>query len=160
MTAHGIPNESVVARLILKDYVKGKLCYIYPPPGVDATEFNSSSYNVNQITTSIGTPLEFESAEQSGNKEGNFLDRQEGHTKKSKRQKKQNRKHLEPTIRPDPNEVHFLAQESVVAHTKGNTTTANQVFTRTKFKHSPISTSELRALHQKTQSTSLEQTNA
>jgi large subunit GTPase 1 len=32
MTAHGRPDESRAARLILKDYINGKLVFCYPPP--------------------------------------------------------------------------------------------------------------------------------
>jgi len=39
MTHKGIPDGSRAARLILKDYVSGKLLYCYPTPGFDAEEF-------------------------------------------------------------------------------------------------------------------------
>lgn len=39
MTHKGIPDGSRAARLILKDYVNGKLLYCYPPPGHDAVKF-------------------------------------------------------------------------------------------------------------------------
>lgn len=39
MTHKGIPDGSRSARLILKDYVNGKLLFCYPPPGYDADEF-------------------------------------------------------------------------------------------------------------------------
>ncbi|XP_022104220.1 large subunit GTPase 1 homolog [Acanthaster planci] len=39
MTNHGIPDCPRAARVILKDYVKGKLLYCHPPPGMDAVEF-------------------------------------------------------------------------------------------------------------------------
>lgn len=39
MTHKGIPDGSRAARLILKDYVNGKLLYCYPPPAYDAEEF-------------------------------------------------------------------------------------------------------------------------
>ena len=43
MTHKGIPDGSRAARLILKDYVNGKLLYCYPPPGVNAEEFQHYS---------------------------------------------------------------------------------------------------------------------
>ncbi|CAF0727529.1 unnamed protein product [Adineta ricciae] len=43
MTHKGIPDGSRAARLILKDYVNGKLLYCYPPPGCDAEEFQQYS---------------------------------------------------------------------------------------------------------------------
>lgn len=39
MTHKGIPDGSRAARLILKDYVNGKLLYCYPPPGYDSEQF-------------------------------------------------------------------------------------------------------------------------
>ncbi len=38
MTAHGSPDESRAARLVLKDYVNGKLLYCHAPPAVGATD--------------------------------------------------------------------------------------------------------------------------
>ncbi|CAF4696293.1 unnamed protein product, partial [Rotaria socialis] len=43
MTHKGIPDGSRAARLILKDYVNGKLLYCYPPPGYDSQEFQRYS---------------------------------------------------------------------------------------------------------------------
>eukprot|EP01119_Soliformovum_irregulare_P017599 TRINITY_DN5255_c0_g1_i1.p1 TRINITY_DN5255_c0_g1~~TRINITY_DN5255_c0_g1_i1.p1 ORF type:complete len:494 (+),score=152.16 TRINITY_DN5255_c0_g1_i1:677-2158(+) len=34
MTVHGQPDESRAARIILKDYCNGKICYVCPPPTV------------------------------------------------------------------------------------------------------------------------------
>lgn len=39
MTHKGIPDGSRAARLLLKDYVKGKLLYCYPPPGYNSEDF-------------------------------------------------------------------------------------------------------------------------
>ena len=49
MTHKGIPDGSRAARLILKDYVNGKLLYCYPTPGADPEEFQqySTRYNLN-----------------------------------------------------------------------------------------------------------------
>jgi len=43
MTHKGIPDGSRAARLILKDYVSGKLLYCYPPPGYNSEEFQQYS---------------------------------------------------------------------------------------------------------------------
>ncbi|KAK7208033.1 P-loop containing nucleoside triphosphate hydrolase protein [Myxozyma melibiosi] len=40
----GRPDESKAARVILKDYVKGKLLYCIPPPGIDPVEYNKETY--------------------------------------------------------------------------------------------------------------------
>lgn len=40
MSHKGIPDMPRSSRLILKDYVNGKLLYCYPPPGILATDFN------------------------------------------------------------------------------------------------------------------------
>ncbi|EFA74535.1 hypothetical protein PPL_00033 [Heterostelium album PN500] len=39
MTVHGAPDQSRAARIILKDFVAGKLLYCHPPPGYDAEKF-------------------------------------------------------------------------------------------------------------------------
>ncbi|XP_063080356.1 large subunit GTPase 1 homolog isoform X4 [Cavia porcellus] len=38
-TAHGQPDQPRSARYILKDYVRGKLLYCHPPPGIDPVTF-------------------------------------------------------------------------------------------------------------------------
>ncbi len=43
MTAHGSPDESRAARIILKDYVNGKLLYCHPPPIEDSMEALANS---------------------------------------------------------------------------------------------------------------------
>ncbi len=40
MTVRGIPDCSRASRIVLKDYVNGKLCYCVPPPGVEEQQFN------------------------------------------------------------------------------------------------------------------------
>ena len=49
MTHKGIPDGSRAARLILKDYVCGKLLYCYPPPGNDPEDFQEydSRFHLN-----------------------------------------------------------------------------------------------------------------
>lgn len=41
MTHKGVPDSSRAARIILKDYVNGKLCYRYGPPSVGEGEYGS-----------------------------------------------------------------------------------------------------------------------
>ena len=49
-TGHGTADESRAARLILKDYVSGKLVYCEPPPGtVDPTDFNRELYTLDHM---------------------------------------------------------------------------------------------------------------
>jgi large subunit GTPase 1 len=46
----GQPDESRAARVVLKDYVNGKLLYCNPPPGYpDATEFNAELYDARHL---------------------------------------------------------------------------------------------------------------
>ncbi|KAF9733486.1 hypothetical protein PMIN06_010378 [Paraphaeosphaeria minitans] len=48
----GQPDESRAARYILKDYVKGKLLYVHPPPtepSTDAKQFNRELYDINHL---------------------------------------------------------------------------------------------------------------
>ncbi|KAK9320607.1 P-loop containing nucleoside triphosphate hydrolase protein [Lipomyces orientalis] len=42
----GRPDESKAARVILKDFVKGKLLYCQPPPGEDPVEYNRPTYAI------------------------------------------------------------------------------------------------------------------
>ncbi|CAF2711184.1 unnamed protein product [Rotaria sp. Silwood2] len=60
MTHKGIPDGSRAARLILKDYVKGKLLYCYPPPGYNSEEFQqySNRYNVDNDNNDDDTNVE------------------------------------------------------------------------------------------------------
>jgi large subunit GTPase 1 len=46
--SQGQPDESKAARVLLKDYVKGKLLFVEPPSGVDALSFNTQFYLVNE----------------------------------------------------------------------------------------------------------------
>lgn len=41
MTSNGQPDQSRSARIVLKDYVNGKLIYCYAPPGVDQSSFQT-----------------------------------------------------------------------------------------------------------------------
>ncbi|XP_063707066.1 large subunit GTPase 1 homolog [Culicoides brevitarsis] len=40
MTSNGQPDQSRSARIVLKDYVNGKLCYCYAPPGTEQKTFH------------------------------------------------------------------------------------------------------------------------
>lgn len=42
-SGQGNPDESRAARYILKDFVNGKLIYCYPPPSIDAKDFNAEN---------------------------------------------------------------------------------------------------------------------
>ena len=42
---HGNPDESRAARIILKDFVKGKLCFCYPPPSIVDAVFNEEVFD-------------------------------------------------------------------------------------------------------------------
>jgi ribosome biogenesis GTPase A len=48
MTVRGIPDCSRAARIVLKDYVNGKLCYCHPPPNVRPKEFQPDSYILDE----------------------------------------------------------------------------------------------------------------
>ncbi|RYP49200.1 hypothetical protein DL769_011113 [Monosporascus sp. CRB-8-3] len=54
----GQPDESRAARIILKDYVNGKLLYVEPPPGYgDAAEFNRELYDAAHLPEKRRTAL-------------------------------------------------------------------------------------------------------
>ncbi|KAF2719886.1 putative ribosome biogenesis GTPase Lsg1 [Polychaeton citri CBS 116435] len=51
-TGKGTPDESRAARLVLKDYVKGKLLYVHPPPSdppIDGHQFNRELYDLDHL---------------------------------------------------------------------------------------------------------------
>jgi large subunit GTPase 1 len=49
-TGVGQPDEARASRLILKDYVNGKLLYVAPPPtGIDGHEFNRQLYDIAHL---------------------------------------------------------------------------------------------------------------
>lgn len=41
MTSNGQPDQSRSARIVLKDYVNGKLIFCYAPPGIDQSQFHT-----------------------------------------------------------------------------------------------------------------------
>jgi large subunit GTPase 1 len=45
----GNPDQSRSSRLVLKDYVNGKLLYCHPPPGIDADEFNRETRDIERL---------------------------------------------------------------------------------------------------------------
>lgn len=58
-TGHGTADESRAARLILKDYVSGKLLYCEAPPGtVDAKEFNRELFTLGNVPAKRRAALE------------------------------------------------------------------------------------------------------
>ena len=60
----GSPDVSRAARIILKDFVSGKLLFCNPPPGLDPVEFNKSNIlgyeNLLQFETNRIAPLPFD----------------------------------------------------------------------------------------------------
>ncbi|EGC37624.1 hypothetical protein DICPUDRAFT_76802 [Dictyostelium purpureum] len=58
-TVHGAPDQSRAARIVLKDFVNGKLLYCHPPPGFDAVKFQRKTIkggkNINQDEDSNAT---------------------------------------------------------------------------------------------------------
>ncbi|PRP88942.1 large subunit GTPase [Planoprotostelium fungivorum] len=127
MTVHGTPNESMSARVVLKDYYNGRLVYVHPPPGMDGAKFNQ-----HNIMSTKNFQIEYLPEESGGLKSET-----EGVQKK-----KNNRNSSEPTIKQNANELDsfFLRQEQVSAYTKGGKKDHKKqgVYSRTKFSHSPI----------------------
>lgn len=51
-TGHGQPDESRAARVVLKDYVNGKLLFCHPPPAdppIDPLAFNQGLYDISHL---------------------------------------------------------------------------------------------------------------
>jgi len=49
MTSHGQPDNSRSARIVLKDYVNGKLVYSKPPPGGDIEEYRKTTPMLSEV---------------------------------------------------------------------------------------------------------------
>ncbi|BGP07409.1 hypothetical protein JCM10049v2_003240 [Rhodotorula toruloides] len=45
----GNPDQSRSSRLVLKDYVNGKLLYCHPPPGIDSDDFNRETRDIERL---------------------------------------------------------------------------------------------------------------
>jgi large subunit GTPase 1 len=45
----GNPDDARAARILLKDFVNGKMIYCHPPPGIAADEFNRDHYTPTPI---------------------------------------------------------------------------------------------------------------
>jgi len=109
MTSRGAPNQSIAARVILKDYVKGKLCYVYPPPGIDSKSFNLHNvFHLNEKLISqsesgfcfngIGISQESSCATYPSVSLPT-ISNDRPPKGKSKKKKKAHRKHFEPTMK-------------------------------------------------------------
>lgn len=48
MNHKGMPDVQRGARIILKDYMNGKLLYCYPPPGFDSQSFQEHRYETSK----------------------------------------------------------------------------------------------------------------
>lgn len=46
----GNPDDARAARILLKDFVNGKIIYCHPPPGISSVEFNKDHYTPTPIT--------------------------------------------------------------------------------------------------------------
>ncbi|CAI2737162.1 unnamed protein product [Dicrocoelium dendriticum] len=53
MTAKGNPHYDRSARIILKDYVQGRLLYFHPPPGTDPQAFQLLGRNPDSLPPSL-----------------------------------------------------------------------------------------------------------
>ncbi|GFO00738.1 large subunit GTPase 1 homolog [Plakobranchus ocellatus] len=60
MTPRGIPDAPRASRYILKDYVRGKLLYCEPPPGLDGAEFQDkdrvTKLEMNRTSSKLPPP--------------------------------------------------------------------------------------------------------
>lgn len=45
----GNPDDARAARILLKDFVNGKIIYCHPPPGISAEDFNRGHYSAAPI---------------------------------------------------------------------------------------------------------------
>ncbi|VEL07519.1 unnamed protein product [Protopolystoma xenopodis] len=56
MTAKGIPHYDRAARIILKDYVRGRLRYCHPPPGVSLDDYRLAGVLIDSSLLSLCKP--------------------------------------------------------------------------------------------------------
>uniref|UniRef100_A0A8C5SV51 Large subunit GTPase 1 homolog n=1 Tax=Laticauda laticaudata TaxID=8630 RepID=A0A8C5SV51_LATLA len=98
MTDHGQPDQPRSARLVLKDYVKGKLLYCHPPPGTDAKLFQRG---LERLHPSKGAAAAAAAAAQCNGEQP------PGRGAKAKQAE-------------NPVDVAFFHQENVQARTRGN----------------------------------------
>ena len=52
----GNPDDARAARLLLKDFVNGKILYCHPPPGISDVEFNKDHYTPSPIVEKTLNP--------------------------------------------------------------------------------------------------------
>lgn len=45
----GNPDDARAARILLKDFVNGKVLYCHPPPGISGEDFNSGHYTPSPV---------------------------------------------------------------------------------------------------------------
>lgn len=70
MTLRGLPDASRACRIILKDYVNGRILYCHAPPNVDQDEYFSLSHEHTATTISGNDAMgEDEIAKEHGNTE-------------------------------------------------------------------------------------------
>eukprot|EP01130_Rhizamoeba_saxonica_P010586 TRINITY_DN434_c0_g1_i2.p1 TRINITY_DN434_c0_g1~~TRINITY_DN434_c0_g1_i2.p1 ORF type:complete len:563 (-),score=139.51 TRINITY_DN434_c0_g1_i2:870-2558(-) len=93
MASHGVPDQSRSARILLKDYVNGKLLYCYPPNGIDVDLFNpprdevaTTSHLMDEIEQEEYVPNPIENGDYGERNPNDFHKRARG--KKYQRRKK------------------------------------------------------------------------
>lgn len=113
MTAHGSPDESRAARLVLKDYVSGRLLFCHKPPKDDTPE---------SLARSISPPLHHIPAPLF------HIPRKPAPTART------------PTMRQSTHEASFDRQASVTASTNGGSggSGSSVAFTRITRPFSPV----------------------
>lgn len=52
----GNPDDAKAARILLKDFVNGKILYCHPPPGISPEEFNRDHYTPTPIVAKSLNP--------------------------------------------------------------------------------------------------------
>ncbi|KAF7233114.1 hypothetical protein EG68_07101, partial [Paragonimus skrjabini miyazakii] len=118
MTAKGNPHYDRSARLILKDYVQGRLLYCHPPPGMDASTFQYLGRDPNGLPPSLShshivKPHYFGARRNKpGSSDGNDpaksavitdFDRAAFHSNRSQNSHTRSRKQIVLSSRPDTN---------------------------------------------------------
>jgi len=147
MVDHGTPYQSKAARLVLKDYVNGLLCYCHPPPNIDAKKFNETTKFTNK-KLSARRQEQSENTQTATSTNGEST---EDAIKRSKRYKRAHRKHDEPTIKQgDGSEEYRGLMNSHIgggaAHIKSKG--GDAAFTRRKNLHTTVPVTALKQMKQ------------
>jgi len=144
--ATGLPNESQAARIILKDYFAGALCFVFPPEGIDPSVFNKDTIHRKYLLRE-----EKEMEKKKDNTKTTATTQTTTTTTKQTQKQDQTKKNPKNSV-SKPKSLTIIDNEreellnNVTARTKDKRTSTEKPFTRPKTLHSPIPVSQLKKI--------------